>query len=387
MESKGLLFQMKQSSLFSSLTTKQLEKLISVSRVQNYVANQIITRENERAKEFFFVLEGEVEVIKTDDFAVQHRIAKIVVGEPIGELAMLTDSTYSATTKATEDSVLAVFPIERIKAGNKWKDIYDVLSHKLVNTLSNRLLRTSQIATESLSPEHQNMLARITYAKYFIDFIFFFCIYLLSMQYLFHLERMLWIGFFSTFIVSFLMMTFMFILMLRSRYPLSEFGITSKGWFKRTCKAVVYTIPVMLVIVICKWLYFWIYLRTNAPIFLFRDCFSSHNYSPRELGYYISLISYVMICLMQEIVIRCGLQTSLQRFFEGNRQYGTLYAILLSNLVFITTQMHKGVFLAIISFVPGLFLGWLFHKQRSIVSVSVAHIMVGIWGLYLVGIY
>jgi membrane protease YdiL (CAAX protease family) len=36
--------------------------------------------------------------------------------------------------------------------------------------------------------------------------------------------------------------------------------------------------------------------------------------------------------------------------------------------------------------VPGLFWGWMFARQRSIVGVTVSHIVVGLWANFLVGV-
>jgi membrane protease YdiL (CAAX protease family) len=39
------------------------------------------------------------------------------------------------------------------------------------------------------------------------------------------------------------------------------------------------------------------------------------------------------------------------------------------------------------AFVPGLFWGWMFAKQRSLVGVTVSHIAVGLWAIFALGVH
>ena len=54
-------------------------------------------------------------------------------------------------------------------------------------------------------------------------------------------------------------------------------------------------------------------------------------------------------------------------------------AIVLSNVVFSVTHLHLGWICALSSFIPGLFWGWMYYRQRSLVGVSISHVLIGVW--------
>jgi membrane protease YdiL (CAAX protease family) len=61
-------------------------------------------------------------------------------------------------------------------------------------------------------------------------------------------------------------------------------------------------------------------------------------------------------------------------------------AIVVSNLIFATAHTYLGLWFCLAVFLPGIFWGWMFAKQRSIIGVTVSHILVGIWGIFALGL-
>ncbi|HGC5656427.1 hypothetical protein SFB48_01050 [Legionella pneumophila] len=47
---------------------------------------------------------------------------------------------------------------------------------------------------------------------------------------------------------------------------------------------------------------------------------------------------------------------------------------------------HLGLTFASLTFIAGLFWGWLFHRQKSLLGVSVSHVILGVWSLFIVGL-
>jgi membrane protease YdiL (CAAX protease family) len=61
------------------------------------------------------------------------------------------------------------------------------------------------------------------------------------------------------------------------------------------------------------------------------------------------------------------------------------HAILLSNLLFSATHLHISLTLALLVFPMGVFWGWIFARQGSLVGSSVSHAIIGVFGLFVVG--
>lgn len=96
-----------------------------------------------------------------------------------------------------------------------------------------------------------------------------------------------------------------------------------------------------------------------------------------------TLVTFVIYCVLspiQEFVTRGVLQSSLEAFSVGRAV--TWRAILLSNGIFAFSHLHISLSFALVAFIPGLFWGWLFARQRSLIGVSFSHVLLGVWGLY-----
>lgn len=100
-------------------------------------------------------------------------------------------------------------------------------------------------------------------------------------------------------------------------------------------------------------------------------------------GFGIALL-YGLFSPVQEIIVRGGLQSSFQKFLGG--KYRILWAILLSNAIFAAFHIHVSIALALSAMTAGWFWGWLYYRQGSLFGVSVSHILVGWYALFVLGL-
>jgi membrane protease YdiL (CAAX protease family) len=101
--------------------------------------------------------------------------------------------------------------------------------------------------------------------------------------------------------------------------------------------------------------------------------------------YFLFMFFYVLLCPVQEFLVRGFIQTSMQALMDGHSGWGLVKVILLSNLVFASMHAHISFFFEISAFIPGLFWGWLYARQKTLVGVSVSHILIGVWAVFIVG--
>jgi CRP/FNR family cyclic AMP-dependent transcriptional regulator len=95
-------------------------------------------------------------------------------------------------------------------------------------------------------------------------------------------------------------------------------------------------------------------------------------------------IAYALIVPLQELTARGALQSSLHMFLVGKHR--NWLAILVSNVVFTACHLHLSTGFALMAFFPGLIWGALYARQRSLVGVSVSHILLGIWAFSVLGV-
>lgn len=160
---------------------------------------------------------------------------------------------------------------------------------------------------------------------------------------------------------------------------LEFYGLRRSEWPTAVRNAITYSLPILALIVLTKW----IAIRF-VPNFDHLDLFSGRlSRYPLQSNHLVQLAIYVVLIPVQEFIARSVLQGSLEEFLTGRSR--TLKAILISNLLFSTFHLFVSPCLAVVSFLPGMFWGWLYSRQRSLIAVSASHTLIGVWALYLVG--
>ena len=150
-------------------------------------------------------------------------------------------------------------------------------------------------------------------------------------------------------------------------------------------QALVWTAPLLLLVLVLKLAWSrWVPSMADQQLFDPTAVFSGR---PFDLGFYLIAISlYVVHAPLQKLVARAGLQGTLQNFIPARPGSINWKAILISNLLFASAHSFIGFWFCVAAFVPGLFWGWMFAKQRSLVGVSISHIVVGFWAIFVVGV-
>jgi len=163
-----------------------------------------------------------------------------------------------------------------------------------------------------------------------------------------------------------------------SKLPKRIFGLTRQNWRKATGEALVWTAAIIATMICVKWVLITSIHRYNGfPLFDFT--FTQERY----MG--LNFILYGLHSPIQEFIARGVLQGSLSHFFKG--RYATTRAILISNALFSATHVHLlGGLLGVIVFVPGIFWGWLYSRNETLIGVSISHVLIGWTGLFILNL-
>ena len=164
-----------------------------------------------------------------------------------------------------------------------------------------------------------------------------------------------------------------------SIYPASDYGFTTRNWERALKEAILFSIPVLFLAVLVKW------VLTNSldsmqgmPIF---DFYRSKGVSFEMT--ILAFLAYATFAPVQEMIARSGMQSSFEMFLTG--KYKTWTAIFLSTLLFSSTHLHVSFILAVLVFPLGLFWGWLYSRNPTLIGVVVSHVIIGCFGLFIVG--
>jgi CRP-like cAMP-binding protein len=149
---------LKSFPFFESLTSEELLVTVGHINFMEVEANEILFREGEHADCVYFVIEGELDVIKESaggkaGSADQVLIATLAKGRSIGEMAVIEKTPRSATVRVRAKATLASLTLEGFdllllnhpKVGIK-------ILKGIARLLSQNLRRTSSRLAEHMLP-------------------------------------------------------------------------------------------------------------------------------------------------------------------------------------------------------------------------------------------
>jgi CRP/FNR family transcriptional regulator, cyclic AMP receptor protein len=121
-----------RAPLFENLSKDELRQLASVTEDLEVKPGKVLCREGEVAREFFVIIDGEVEVTRDGD-----RLRTLSDGDFFGEIALIEDIPRTATVTAT--APLRFFVLTRQSFWSMIERMPDV-ERKVLRALAKRVL-------------------------------------------------------------------------------------------------------------------------------------------------------------------------------------------------------------------------------------------------------
>jgi CRP-like cAMP-binding protein len=371
---------LKKHPIFTAgFTKRELADFLSLGKSVQYPAGTIIFNEDEEANSFYLIVQGEAEVFKEaiNEYGQNHRHILAVLKEDdiVGDMALIENKPRSTSLRAKTDVTVLCFKLEKIQ---EKPDLNLRLTNNIARILSERLRYNNEVTIKNMEESLNQAMGRNALGTFLIALLWLFCLYTLSIRELIFVRTQLTISTPLSAGMIFIFAVVIFIAMRLTTLPYSSFGITLHNWRNVTLQALVYSIPFAIIVLAIKACL--VYLPTHSHY--------SHLFSgaPLSWGYYLTMIFvYSLFSPAQELITRSATQTTFYLFLPGSDTFRKWNAIILSNLLFATIHSHLSLMFSAVVFVPGLFWGWLFHKQRSVIGVSVSHIVLGVWALFIIG--
>jgi CRP-like cAMP-binding protein len=361
---------------FGALPQTDLARIAPLLRERAVPSGDFLVREGERAAEVFIIDDGEVQVLKRHpaDGRLQE-ISRLGPGESVGELALIDEAPRSASVRALRETrvyALTVSDVEEMGAGA-------VLRTRLTQAVTRRLRDTNELTAQALA-------LQLAMGRFLTFIIFLLSLYAYVLSGLSRFAARSISTTPITLALSFLLIAVSFGMMRRLGYPLAFYGLTTRNWRRALAEGVLFTIPLCGLVVAIKWTLLRVaWGVADTPIF---DPFVALNMAALPtagIGTIVMLSAvYALHAPLQEFLVRGALQSPLQHFLGGAG--GHWSPIIASNLIFSAFHLYISFGFALVTFLPGLFWGWLYARHGTLLGVSVSHIILGIWTVFVVGI-
>jgi hypothetical protein len=186
-----------------------------------------------------------------------------------------------------------------------------------------------------------------------------------------------------TLLFTLLSLTAFYFLLKKTDLSPSVIGLTLTNTRISVEEALVAAVPLLLSAIALKYI-----ITLLLPAYHDSPIFDIQG-SIEKLGgtkeYIYTMIIYVFLSIpLQELVFRGGMQGYLQILFSGRR---TMWQpILIANIVFATFNLIFSPLIALVSFFPGLYWGWLFAKHNNLIGVCVSHAIFAATVFFVVGL-
>lgn len=369
-----------RNELLKGLDERQLLAFMQlVTVVELEAPHAVIVREGEDAENFYMILEGEAEVIKGETNGGQEfPIATLGPGEYFGETALFEQVRRTATIRARTPMTLVMLKTREIREA---PDAHVWLPGFLLNLAregASRLDHRTNKTVEGLRAEVDGGKRGVALNRFSSYAILGLSLYVVTLALALRSASTASVGRLLSNSLYVGMGALLIGMMVRRSGSLRLFGLRLADDWRRELRETV--VATGLLIALATALKF-------ALIHTIPALRGDELLTPLDLGFVgvVVGLGYVAFMLLQELCVRGALQSSLQEVFGADRR-GVLLAILLSNALFAAFHAHVSPALVLMVFVSGLVWGWLYARHRSLLGVSISHVVVGLWALRVLGL-
>ncbi len=345
-------------------------------RERTLTAGEVLMRAGQATGKMYLVERGELEVILDVD-GNQHPINRIEPGRTIGEIAMLEGGVHTATVRAVVDSQL--LEIDRATF-EQLERSSSTMFERLLLSMSRNLVRhlhgSNDAAVESLARELAGARLRSAMGAFLLNMLLGFAAYAVAMKALATSALSLNTATIITGPLMLGMAMFAVAFARQSGLPRESFGLNwGQGW-KSVGEAISWTLPVLPLLVLGKWLL----IRGHDDAVLFSGLEQGF-----ELRVALGHLVYACLVPLQEFLARGAIQGPLYEFFDGTPRRRWFWAIVVSNTLFAVTHLHLTLTYGAAAFLGGILWGLLYARQRSLLGPIVSHVIVGLFALWVLG--
>lgn len=158
---------LRETSLCKGLNEAELTRLSEAGQIQQVEAETFLMREGEDSQVLFILLQGEVEILKSDANGQQRQVATQSSGAVIGEMGLFLERSRKASVRAVTPCKLFVFKKEKLQQLiNQGDSLVAKIAINLGQIVSYKLETFNDEVIKLLS-QHDGLLKTIENSKNF----------------------------------------------------------------------------------------------------------------------------------------------------------------------------------------------------------------------------
>lgn len=376
------------TGLMSGLTAAQVAEFASVCQQRRFAPGELILREGDDNSFVYIIVDGLAQLTKnTSSRNGQTIMGELHSGDVLGELKIVDPQPSSASVLAVTQVTAVAIDLDAFASSTALATTRAAVLGNVGKILAARLRATTGQGADAIERELWATKARAHAGRFIVLMFAMVAVYQIT------LSGLVLVPVMARPANSFLSIIFVIWTVIpialsfrRSAFPLESYGLTIRRGGPIALQSIIWTIPWLLLLLALKLaLMQWAPSMADRPLLDPTALFAG---GPFDLRFYLfAIIVYMLHAPLQEFVARAGLQGTLQHFIPAPAGGVNWKAILVSNLLFASAHCFLGLWFVLAVFVPGLFWGWMFAKQRSLIGVIVSHIVVGLWAIFALGVH
>ena len=364
------------SPLLADCSSEQIQAVARFAIVERYPIGAIIVKEDTPSDYSYLLVEGTVDIYREGKHFLLDTLSS---GAVFGIMSLMERKPRSATVEAR--TPVTVIKLDLLHIRNSLPEGIEIYERVIINHMKDLeavVRSTDSLAIQEMKANQEELKVRVSFGKFFASLVLLitahFVIGRLAFRYIQEAGT-------TTFLTSGLLIVygiFVFFLMKRMHYSWAEYGFTLANWRPCLADALVQSAIFVVLVTLLKWglLEFRIF---DEPLF---ELPFFHRYA---LPFAILIVAtYTFFCFVQEVILRGAIQNSLIHFLTG--PFTKTRVVLTTTLIAFAAHLDlKSLILPLLVILPNIFWCLLYYKYRSLLGVTVSHIIIGVWVLFILG--
>lgn len=359
---------------FAKASDELISDVLSTVKEQKLSAGELLFSEGDPGDALYVVVEGRLRCW-CNSASGPLDVGTITAGQICGEMAFLDDAPRSASVGAMEPTTILRFHGQSLRENmRRHSGPVANLYLELARQLSGRMRNSDSRMIEALRLELQKSRDLADLGRVITFFVGLMLVYGMALHFM---TQLIPAGMPSTVVSGPLIVVLglgIAYIARKSKRGWAFYGLSTEGWRGHILDMMKTTGPFLAILVLFKyWLIHHVPELEGTSLFI-----EPARITPHLCGLFVF---YCLLTPVQEFVVRAVFQSSLAEFLTGRR--AGFWAVLLSNGMFSFSHLHISPTFALLVFVPGLYWGWLYSRQRTLVGAGVSHLIIGAVALFL----
>jgi membrane protease YdiL (CAAX protease family) len=379
--------------LFSRLDATQIELAGQLMRFATYKPGETVVKEGSQpACLLYIIIEGEAALCKMGHSpltgqALDYELEVRRRHQIFGWISVFDKQPLPMSVIARTPLQVAILDLRPKERGSPGCLLRNAVIGELRRYLACYVRSSLDFQVVSLQHEAEFARYRSAVGSIVITALALLSFYTLLLSMLPRFESVIEVNFAISPIIIIFFAAFFLPVIERSGFPAAFFGLHTDNWRRALAFALPASLALLAILASIKWLLIETLPRLHGlDVISFANIRIAGHNDTNTAWYWVALGLYLLLTPIQEFVARSGVQAPLYAFLQGSELKRAGLSIAVSNLVFAAVHAHIGLAFALVSFVPGLFWGWIFLRTNSLLAASASHLIVGGAGVFLFGI-